>query len=391
MPAPLVILGAAAIARIAASAVARAAAAKTPAQAAAITARAIAKINKGSGSPAGRANPGKAAISKAQKAFDKAGAEGPKAVKPKPATPKPDAKPKPASKPPTAAQANKAGAEGPKTLKQFKADGDKRTFKKDLPPTPKIPKPTPPAASNAKFEGPKTLKQFKADGDKNIKFEGPKTYKQTLAEGPTAVGPLGRTQGPPPQGVVARNPPTPMTSLVRGSVARTMNPVSKKGTKLKKALVGTGGVVSTLAGVGLLLDQMRDDKNGKTEASDSDSSSDSGKTNKATPSVDKYGRKITKEEFEKREAFRKSRKAGADGKSRRVTADRAGAARKTELDRRKKFRKTKGKKKFGDAATRVTKDKSKLAAKGVRQREAYLGRLRREAALSRRDRDFPSR
>jgi hypothetical protein len=126
-----------------------------------------------------------------------------------------------------AAAANKAGTEGPKTYKQFKADGDKR----------------------AKFEGPKTLKQFKADGDKNIKFEGPKTYKQTLAEGPTAVGPLGRTQGPPRQGVVAKNPPTPMTTLVRGSVARTMNPVSKKGTKLKKALIGTAATGAGAAGL----------------------------------------------------------------------------------------------------------------------------------------------
>ena len=342
MPAPIpVILGAVKIAEIAARAVASAAKAKDAAQAAAIITRATTKINKGSGSSAGK-NPGGRAIATAQKNFDKAsGSPAGKATPPKPTTPKPDAKPKP--------DAAKPKPTGPTAVLVPK-------------------KPTGPTA---------VLVPKKPTGPTGV----------LVPKNPTgALVPKGKPLNLPSM----MEKQTSLTPLRGGTVARTMNPVPKKGTKLKKALIGTGAVAG-LAGAGYALDQSGAGKGGDSEASDSDSSSDSGKTNKATPSVDKYGRKITKEEFEKREAFRKSRKAGADGKSRRVTADRAGAARKTELDRRKKFRKTKGKKKFGDAATRVTKDKSKLAAKGVRQSEAYIGRLRREAALSRRDRDFPSR
>lgn len=78
--------------------------------------------------------------------------------------------------------------------------------------------------------------------------------------------------------------------------------------------------------------------------------------------TDKYGRRVTAEETKKRDNFRDSRK--------RMSADRNEEARETEMDRRKKFRKTKGKEAFGKAATRITKDKSKLAGKGIRTKRS---------------------
>ena len=302
MPAPLVILGAAAIARIAASAVARAAKAKDAAQAAAIIARATAKINKGSGSPAGKTNPGKAAITKAQKAFDKAGAEGPKNVKPvapkpttpKPTTPKPNAKPKPTPATP------KATPKAPKDPAKTAAAQKKQPAKKTA------------AAASKKSAAPK-------DPAKKTQLQ----KKQT---------PLAKV---------------PIKELTLG-----------KPGKVSKKTLGMYGV----AGVGAL-GYAVGGMNKSKGTDDKRITNESGRIISRTKlRTDKYGRRVTAEETKKRDNFRDSRK--------RMSADRNEEARETEMDRRKKFRKTKGKEAFGKAATRITKDKSKLAGKGIRTKRS---------------------
>lgn len=73
---------------------------------------------------------------------------------------------------------------------------------------------------------------------------------------------------------------------------------------------------------------------------------------------DKYGRRISKEEYEKREKFRKDRKLR--------TADSNEKVRPPEMKRRKKYRKTDGKKQFGAGAT--TKTRNQDLAMGVSSR-----------------------
>ena len=331
MPAPLVILGAAAIARIAASAVARAAKAKDAAQAAAIIARATAKINKGSGSPAGKTNPGKAAITKAQKAFDKAGAEGPKNVKPvapkpttpKPTTPKPNAKPKPTPATP------KATPKAPKDPAKTAAAQKKQPAKKTA------------AAASKKSKAP-TDPAKKAAAQK--KQPAKKTAAAASKKSAAPKDPAKKTQLQKKQTPLAK---VPIKELTLG-----------KPGKVSKKTLGMYGV----AGVGAL-GYAVGGMNKSKGTDDKRITNESGRIISRTKlRTDKYGRRVTAEETKKRDNFRDSRK--------RMSADRNEEARETEMDRRKKFRKTKGKEAFGKAATRITKDKSKLAGKGIRTKRS---------------------
>lgn len=77
------------------------------------------------------------------------------------------------------------------------------------------------------------------------------------------------------------------------------------------------------------------------------------KTTKKAKSVlrDKYGRKITREEFDRREAYRKKLEG--------MSPEERKAARKKEMERRKKWRKTLGKQLFNSAATTASRNTGK--------------------------------
>ena len=77
------------------------------------------------------------------------------------------------------------------------------------------------------------------------------------------------------------------------------------------------------------------------------------KTTKKAKSVlrDKYGRKITREEFNRREAYRKKLEG--------MSPEERKAARKKEMERRKKWRKTLGKQLFNSAATTASRNTGK--------------------------------
>ncbi len=313
-----------------------------------------------------------------------------KTSKPTPATPK--ATPKA----PTPAAAREAGTEGPKTYKQFKADGDKRTFKKNLPkPAPKDPAKKAAAQKKQPVKKQTAAQKKVAAAANKAGTEGKSGGLVRQRAGTLANQRPNTTPIKPNANVDTRDftyswgtprasGPFPMPPAAGG--AKPV-PTPKQAPGLKKKVL-RGAAATGVGGAAIYgaTKAYNATDNRPSDTSDANPSSDTDAEKKTTPSSDKYGRKISKKEFEKREAFRKSRKAGADGKSRRVTADRAVEARKTELKRRKKFRKGEGKEEFGKAATRVTKDKSKLAAKGVRQSQQ-----RREAALRKRNRDFPSR
>lgn len=73
---------------------------------------------------------------------------------------------------------------------------------------------------------------------------------------------------------------------------------------------------------------------------------------------DKYGRAISREEYNRREKYRESRKG--------MTAAQAERAAKVEKARREKYRQTEGKKQYGAAAEKVTRNKK--MATGVSSR-----------------------
>lgn len=91
---------------------------------------------------------------------------------------------------------------------------------------------------------------------------------------------------------------------------------------------------------------------------------------------DKYGRKITRAEYERREAFRKRRS--------KMTVTQAKVATKKEMERRKKWRES-AKTNLGSSVTKVTRNKD--IAKGTSSR--YVGAKTRgkSPAAERRIRD----
>lgn len=70
----------------------------------------------------------------------------------------------------------------------------------------------------------------------------------------------------------------------------------------------------------------------------------------ATNLKDKYGRAISRAEYERREKYRESRKG--------MSAAKAEAAAKAEKARREKYRATEGKRVYGAAAEKVTRNKT---------------------------------
>lgn len=85
---------------------------------------------------------------------------------------------------------------------------------------------------------------------------------------------------------------------------------------------------------------------------------------------DKYGRKITRAEYERREAFRKRRA--------KMTASQAERATKTEMKRRKEWRES-AKKNLGSAVTKTTRNKD--LALGTSSR--YVNKTTKRAVASR--------
>lgn len=131
-----------------------------------------------------------------------------------------------------------------------------------------------------------------------------------------------------------------------GSGRTAAAPAGKgKSSKGKKALIGVGA----LAGAGLLAKQFDSDKS-PTAATASDSTSKpTPKPRPASTLRDKYGRQISREEFNRREAYRKSLEGMSDAEKRK--------ARKAEMKRREQYRETEGTAKFGKRANLITRNR----------------------------------
>ena len=266
-------------------------------------------------------------------------ANKPVTPKPTPATPKatPKAPTDPAkkaaaqkkqpTKSETAAQANKAGAEGKSGALVRQRPGT--------------------LVSQRRTAAPRKT----ADGAERVNGAIPMpSAKPPGAKGPFPM-PAARTQNPKGR--------SPILSSTAGGAKPVPTPKQAPGLK-KKALRGAAGAGVLGAGTygAAKVYNATDNRSPVSRKTD-----ESGRIISRTKlRTDKYGRRITADENKKRDNFRDSRK--------RMSADRNEEARETEMDRRKKFRKTEGKKKFGKAATRITKDKSKLAGKGIRTKRS---------------------
>ena len=112
-----------------------------------------------------------------------------------------------------------------------------------------------------------------------------------------------------------------------------------KPKKSRKGLIGLGVAAAGLTAAGAALD-----KAGKKSEG---SPSSSGLKAPKVGLLDKYGRKITREEFNRRESYR--------NKTKNMTAKEKAAARKKEMARRKNFRATTGTKRFGSSAVAKTR------------------------------------
>lgn len=139
---------------------------------------------------------------------------------------------------------------------------------------------------------------------------------------------------------------------------------NKMGKGKKAAIAGAG-----LVGAGLLAKQFDSDKSpgGKQAATAADKPKP-----KPRPADlrDKYGRRISRDEYNKREAYRKSLASMSE-------ADRA-KARKAEMKRREEYRKGEGASKYGAAASTI--NRNLWMKEGVSSREA--NRLIRSSATT---------
>jgi hypothetical protein len=146
--------------------------------------------------------------------------------------------------------------------------------------------------------------------------------------------------------------------------------------------VGFGGPAAGLAGV-MTYNKIQDEKvqqvaaDGAAEAAEEAVENPKSKEAKAVLR-DKYGRKITREEYNRREAFRKK----LEGMS---PEDRK-AARKKEMARREKWRESIGKQLFGKMAKKATRNldlKEGVSSREVNKlmREAYGKSGNRQAAM----------
>ena len=119
-----------------------------------------------------------------------------------------------------------------------------------------------------------------------------------------------------------------------------------KMSKKKKALLAAGGV---LAG-GAALSQFDSDKSPSAKPVAAPASKSKAAAPKRPANLrDKYGRKISREEYNKRENYRKSL-ASMPEKER-------AAARKAEMERRKKYRDSEGASKYGAGASTMTRNR----------------------------------
>lgn len=115
----------------------------------------------------------------------------------------------------------------------------------------------------------------------------------------------------------------------------------------KKALLGLGA----LGAAGLTAKQFDSDKApGSGSDKPSTSSTSTGPKPKNRPTLrDKYGRQISREEYNKREAYRQRVKG--------MSAEEAAKARKAEMKRREQYRKSESSSKFGSRALTITRNK----------------------------------
>jgi DNA-binding protein HU-beta len=126
-------------------------------------------------------------------------------------------------------------------------------------------------------------------------------------------------------------------------------PTSKIGKAAGKAALGGGAVAAVGAGAGGIIYGTGKGLNKKDQAAKAKASAEGPKqSSKRDDLKDKYGRSITRAEYNRREKFRKEQQ----GKSK---AERK-KARKEEMERRKKFRQTTGKKIYGSKAGKITRN-----------------------------------
>lgn len=133
----------------------------------------------------------------------------------------------------------------------------------------------------------------------------------------------------------------PRAAIGSGSKPAAAAGKSKMGKGKKAAIAGAG-----LVGAGLLAKQFDSDKSPTSAGGASDKPKPKPKA--ASTLRDKYGRQISREEYNKRESYRKSLASMSD-------KDRA-KARKAEMKRREEYRKTEGASRFGGRANLITRN-----------------------------------
>jgi hypothetical protein len=156
--------------------------------------------------------------------------------------------------------------------------------------------------------------------------------------------------------------------------AKTEKPKKSKKRKFGSAVaagLGGGTGVATAGIVGAKLINVASEKQGTQIAEKAVTSVESSGSPTSVPENapeavkqilrDKYGRKITREEFERRKKYREAMK--------NMPADRRAAKRKQEMERRKKWRESTGKQLFKQAATtktRNTRGKTRMDSDAVK-------------------------
>jgi hypothetical protein len=148
----------------------------------------------------------------------------------------------------------------------------------------------------------------------------------------------------------------------RGTVAATANAkkageASKKGmSKKKKALAAAALTGSAAAGFlsGVGQEAKKNMKDDKPKAKMAPKRPDTLR--------DKYGRKISRAEYNKREAYREKIKG--------MTPAQKKAARKAEMERREAYRKGEGATKYGESSNKITRNL--WMKEGVSSREANM-------------------
>ena len=154
-----------------------------------------------------------------------------------------------------------------------------------------------------------------------------------------------------------------------GTVAtNTRNQAAAAGSKKSKkgALLALGSGAAALGGAAAMVSQLGEKAKETAPAAEKDTTAAP-----ATKLKDKYGRRISREEFNKREAYRK--------RLSKMTPDQAKRARKKEMKRREQYRKSEGKREFGKEAKGITRNKELAEGVSSRYVNAKLKRAKTEA------------